>query len=200
MNEKLNLAKELFYNHDYKRAIDIFLELKETYEAGLCFFLLKDLNSARKFFEIKKNDCPASNFGLLVINIIEGKEIFPAKFFQIRSFLEIYINLMIENSLFDWAQKVIDHWGYFTSINCETPKFIARVLNANNYNRTVHFFAQNARKVCAFDAEIFYIEALVYLEEKNIKEAKKCLKECLKFAPEYFPVIKLKKELETKMF
>lgn len=196
MNEKLEQALELFYKKEYAPAKVLFTELKETYEAGLCALLLQDLRGARSFFEIKKEFCPASEFGLCVLDIIEDKKASPVKFFQVRSFLEIFLNLLIENNLFDWAQKLINNYEFFTNANLEAPKFIARVLNANNYNKTVHNFSQIAKSVCFYDAEIYYIDAELYIKEKNYEEAKKNIETCLNFAPEYYPILKLKEKLE----
>ena len=197
MNEKLKQAVELFYKKDYIAAKKAFIELNETYEAGMCCLLLQDLKGARNYFEIKKEDCPASNFGLCMLNIIEDKNIPKIKYFQTRAFLEIFLNLFIENKLFDWAQKIINHYEDFTSVNIEAPKFIARVLNANNYNKTVHKLSKIAKEVCYYDAEIYYIDAKLCIAEKNYDEARKNIETCLSFAPEYYPVLMLKKEIEA---
>ena len=197
MNEKLKQAVELFYKKDYTAAKEAFIELNETYEAGLCSLLLQDLKGARNLFEVKKGNCPASDFGLFIIDLIEDKKSIPLKYFQTRAFLEIFLNLFIENKLFDWAQKIINNYEYFTKINLEAPKFIARVLNANNYNKTVHNFSKIAKEVCYYDAEIYYIDAKLCMAEKNYDEARKNIETCLSFAPEYYPVLMLKKELDS---
>ncbi len=197
MDEKLKRAYDLFYEHDYKSAQKFFIEDGFCYEAGLCSLLLQDLFRARKFFELKKNSCPASSFGLIILNIIENKPKLKPKYFQVRSFLEIYINLFIENKLYDWAQKIIDEYVFFTNINPETPKFIARVLFANDRNKAVHSFASVAKKVCFYDAEIHYIDACLYLKENNIEEAKKTIDDCLIFAGEYYPILRLDEEIKN---
>jgi len=196
VNEQLKKAKDFFYKKDYLSAKDIFLEMDDTYGAGLCFLLMGDFSSARKYFQTKENDCTASSFGLVVLDILEDKPKKNPTYFQVRCFLEIYINLFIENNMFNFAQKLIDNYGFFTNVNFETPKFIARVLNANDYNNSVHFFAQRATEVCTYDAEIYYIDALVYIKEKNLDEAKKCIKTCLSFAPDYYPIKKLQSTIE----
>ncbi|MDO5437844.1 MAG: hypothetical protein Q4F80_06575 [bacterium] len=196
MNEKLTSAHNLFYEKNYADAKNIFIELNQTYEAGLCSLLLRDLKEARKFFKIKEGNCPASNFGLVIIDLLEDKIPKQTQYFQVRSFLEIYINLLIENKFFDWGQKIIDNYEFFTRANLEVPKFIARVLYANNQNKAVHSFAKLAKELCFFDAEIHYIDASIYILEKEYKEAKKCIKDCLNFAPEYYPILKLQKELK----
>lgn len=197
MNEKLKEAKSSFYKKDYKNAYKQFAEINDTYAMGVCSILMGDLEEAYKLFYLKENECIASSFGVVVLNVLNNNFEKIPTYFQVRCFLEIYINFFIENSLFGYAQKLIDNYGFFTNVNFETPKFIARVLNANNYNNSVHFFADRAVEVCEFDAEIYYINALVYIKEKNLKEAKKWIKKCLSFAPEYYPILKLQKEIKA---
>lgn len=197
MDEKLKKAHNFFNNKNYGEAKKYFIEFDMTYETGLCFLLERNLHQARKYFEIKKNDCIASEFGLLIIDILEDSKTRKIpNYFQVRSFLEVYINFFIENNFLDWAQKIIDNYRFFTQYNFETPKFIARVLHANNFFNAVHSFAKMGKEICFGDAEVHYIDACVYIEEKNYPEAKKCIEDCLKIAPEYFPIIKLKSDLE----
>ena len=196
MDNKIKSAAQLFYNKEFISAKEFFLQSSLFYEAGLCSLLVQNLKDARKYFKLKENVCPASNFGLLILDIIENKPKKPPKYFQVRAFLEIYINLLIENGLFSWAQKVIDEYRFFTNSNLETPKFIARVLNANNQNKAVHYFADIAKQICYYDAEIHYIDATLYFEEGNIQKAKEIVNESLNFAGEYYPILKLKEEIE----
>ena len=195
MDEKLKEAYISFYSHDYKKSKDIFKEYNLPYEAGLAAFMLKDLTFARKNFELKEKICPASNFALIILDILENKPLRQPKYFQTRCFLEVILNLLIENKYFDWAQKIIDKYELFCKNNLETPKFIARVLYANRYYKALHSFANFAKEICFYDAEIHYIDAAVYMEEKDYKSAKKCIEECITFAPDYYPIARLNEEL-----
>lgn len=195
MDEKLKEAYISFYSHDYKKAKDIFKNADLPYEAGLSAFMLRDLKFAEKCFRQKENICPASNFGLIILDIIEDRIPKQPKYFQTRCFLEVYLNLLIENNLLSWAQKIIDNYELFCKTNLETPKFIARVLYANNYYKAVHSFANLAKSLCFYDAEIHYIDAVVYMDEKDYKKAKECIKDCISFAPDYYPIARLNEEL-----
>ncbi len=196
MDEKLKLAYEFFYNKEYKSAKEIFIEYNETYEAGVCSLLLRNLEEAKNFFAQKKEICNASTFGLILIDIIQNTPKFAPKYLQVRSYLEIFLNLLIENQIFDWAQTIINYYPFLTNSNPEVPKFIARVLNANNYNMAVHDFAKIAKDICSLDAEIYYIDAELYLKENNLKEAKNSIQACLNFAPEYYPILKLNETIK----
>lgn len=196
MNEKLKKAQSLFYKKKYKAAYELFSEINETYSMGVCSLLLGDLPSARLFFKIKEDECIASNFGLVVLNVLEGDFNKIPTYFQVRCFLEVFLNLFIENKMYDFAQKLIDNYGFFSNTNYETPKFIARVLNANGFDNYVHFFADRAVEICMYDAEIYYINSLVYIKENNYKEAKKWIDKCTSFAPEYYPILKLREKVE----
>lgn len=196
MDEKLQKAYDAFYSHEYEASKDIFLEYGLTYEAGLASFLSGNLSLARKLFEIKEENCPASSFGIIVLDVLEGRPKKYPKYFQIRSFLEIYLNLLIENNFLEWAQKLIDNYEFFSRNNLEVPKFIARVLYANNCFRAVHSFSELGKRLCFYDAEVHYIDASVYIYEKEYEKAQKCIDECLTFAKEYYPIIRLQKELK----
>lgn len=196
MDEKLKKAYEHFYRHEYKNAKEIFTENGYLYEAGVSALLLNECDIARKYFEEKEADCKASSFALSILNLIENREFKIPTFFQTRAFLEIYINLFIETGHYDWAQKIITNSSIFQKSNFEVPKFIARVLNANNYNNAVHDFCRAGKEACFYDAEVHYIDAYVYALEKNYEKAMECINECLSFAPEYFPMLSLKKAVE----
>ena len=197
-NKNLKSAFEFFEKRQYDKAKDIFLENNFSYEAGMCFLLLRDLIMARRCFEIKQDYCPASFFGIQVINIIEDKPLKKLGYFQVRSFLELFLNLLITNSNLDYAQKIIDKYDYFTRFNLEVPKFLARVLYATGYTKVVHNFAQYAKEICKFDAEIYHIDASLYIDEKNYDSARENIKECLSFAAEYYPILKLKELVDEK--
>ncbi len=199
MNEKLKSAYEAFYRHKYELAKEIFIKYGYLYEAGVSALLLNETDIARAFFEKTEQDDMAASFALSILNLIENKRFKVPSFFQIRAFWEIYINFFIESGHFDWAQRVIDNYPIFQKINFEVPKFTARVLFANNFYKAVHTFCAAGKETCFYDAEVHYIDASLYIIEKNYEQAEKCIKDCLSFAPEYFPIIKLKKEVEEKI-
>ena len=198
-NEEITRAYELFSKRDrksYEAAADIFIKNELTYEAGLSFLLAGNINKAKKNFRIKEKNCPASAFCIILIDIIEGKKPKEPKYFQVRAFLEVILNLLIENEHLAWVQKIIENYEFFTKANIEVPKFLARVLFANGYYDAIPLLANFAREICFLDAEIHYIEAAYYIGKNENKKALECINRCLSFSPEYYPVLKLKRMCE----
>ena len=92
MNSK---AKEYFYQKNYAESLKLFLEEEDYYGAGLTSLLLRDVVSAKKYWKKKKKSCPASNFGLCILDYINLKTDKLPSFFQTRAQLEIYLNLSL---------------------------------------------------------------------------------------------------------
>ncbi len=195
---EIKIAYDLFYKSQFLDAEVIFARNNLTYEAGMCSLLVGDIKKAKKYFQVKSKICPASDFGLIILDIIEKKPLRDIGYFQVRSFLEVFLNLLIENSKLDWAQEIINKYDYFSKFNLETPKFIARILYASGYTKVVHSFADYAKEICRLDAEIYYIDASLYIDEENYDKAKSNIDFCTAFAPEYFPILQLRKKLLEK--
>ena len=105
-------AKEYFYNKEYNCALDLFVKENNYYAAGLCSLLMCNSENAQKYWSINKK-CPASRWGLCILNIIQLKKTEPPSFFQTRAQLEIYLNLLIENNLIEWAQNMVSSCDIF---------------------------------------------------------------------------------------
>lgn len=197
MND-IDFAKFCFENKHYEKAKEIFLDNNMLYEAGFSALLSGNIKSAKLIWNEIKDPCSAAGWGLIILDIIEGKQYTKKpKYFQTRAFLEVYLNLFLENGLYNWADNIINAYKFFTEANGEAPKFIARVLSSKGYFKLVHEFAQIAKRVCYYDPEIHYIEAETYLLEGEYKMAYDAVCETLKIAPKYFPALKLKEMIKN---
>lgn len=206
MIQQINIAKDYFYKKDYKQAFKIFSAEKDYYSAGLCAFLLKKPLSARKYWK-KIPSCLASNWGLYVLDFIELKT--PIKkptFFQTRAFLEIYINLLLENELIEWAQNLIASSDLLHQSNPESYKFIARALYANGYFELAIVFCKRSLKLFYCDPEAFLILSQCHYLLGDLGEALDCINRVNDIIDDYFPAIvfdkilrdEIKKKNETK--
>ena len=199
---KLNNAYELFYNKKYREALDIFIAEKEYYPAGLCSLLLKDTKNAEKYWRLKRNICPASNFGLCILRMINLKTDRLPTFFQTRAQLEIYLNLFIENSLTEWAENVISCSDFLFYSNPETYKFIARALYANGYVKLAINFCKKSLNYMYSDPEALIIMSQCYYLMHDNGEALDCVNKVLEMVPDYYPAIIferiLRDEIEKK--
>ena len=200
-NIDIDFAKFCFENKHYHKAREIFLNNDMLYEAGFSALLAGNLNSARLIWKEVKDPCLATGWGLIILDVIENKPFTKSPgYFQTRAFYEVYLNLFIENKLYDWADNMIDAYKFFTRSNSEVPKFIARILAFWGYSSLVHEFAEISKKICYFDPEIHFIEAEMYLAEEKYNQAYDAVKETLKVSPGYFPAAKMKEMIEKSGF
>ena len=200
-NIDIDFAKFCFENKHYDKAKEIFLNNDMLYEAGFSALLAGNLNSARLIWKEVKDPCLATGWGLIILDVIENKPFTKSPgYFQTRAFYEVYLNLFIENKLYDWADNMIDAYKFFTRSNSEVPKFIARIFAFWGYSSLVHEFAEISKKICYFDPEIHFIEAEMYLAEEKYNQAYDAVKETLKVSPGYFPAAKMKEMIEKSGF
>ena len=191
-------AKELFYQGDYKEALKFFSANDSNYEAGLCSLLLGDEKQAKNFWTIEKTPDIATKWGLIVLNIIHLKIKERPSFFQVRAFLEVYLNLFIENKLLKWAENLISACDILAKSNPEAYKFIARALFANGYLELSHKFLDESKKLFYNDPEAHFIDSQAYFLEKKYDKALKSINETLEIAREYYPAVEFKKIIEKK--
>ena len=186
-NDEIIFAKFCFENKHYENAKELFLNNNMLYEAGFSSLLNGNLNSARLIWKDTKDPGLATDWGLIILDVIENKPYTKSpKYFQTRAFLEVYLNLFLENEHYEWANSIINAYKFFTRSNSETPKFIARVLSAFGYNELVHEFCTLAKRACYYDPEAHFIDAETYLMEENYKQAYDAVIEGIKIAPNYY--------------
>lgn len=179
-------AKDYFYKKEYKKALKIFLENENYYAAGLCSLLLCNTNRARIFFSINKN-CPASKWGLNVLNLIQLKQDRVPSFFQTRAQLEIYLNLFLENNLIEYAQNLVSCCDILFKANPESYKFIARALYANGYFKLAIDFCKKSLRYFYSDPEAFLIMGQCQFLLNDMGEAMDSVNRILSIAPTYYP-------------
>ena len=185
MTELLS-AKDYFYKKDYKTALKLFLKDEDYYGAGLCSLLLCNTKRASIFWSINKN-CPACKWGLSILNFIQLKKDKIPAFFQTRAQLEVYLNLLIENNLIEWAQNVVSCSDVFFKANPESYKFIARVLYANGYFKLAITFCKKSLRYFYSDPEAFLILSQCQFLLSDLGEALDSVNRTLAIAPEYYP-------------
>ena len=195
-------AKEYFYQKKYTEALELFLKNKDYYGAGLSCLLLGDTKLAETYWQKKKNDCPASNFGLCILKFINLKPAKIPSFFQTRAQLEVYLNLFIESGHIEWAENLISNCDNFYLSNPESYKFIARALFANGYFKLAITFCKKTIKIYYCDPEAFLILAQCNFLMGELGEALDWVNKTIDMVPQYYPAILLKdvikKEIDKK--
>ncbi len=187
MKRSEQIAKQHFYNKEYKKALEIFSKKNKYYEAGLCSLLLKDESSAREFWNKKSKNCPACAWGLCILGYINLKNERNATFFQTRAFLEVYLNLFLENDLIQWAQNLVSCCDVLYRANPEAYKFIARALYANGYFELAITFCKKSLRLFYADPEALLILSQCQYLLKNRPDALDSVNRVLCMVPTYYP-------------
>ena len=177
-----------FYKNEYKQAFGLYEKNKDYYAMGLCSLLLNDKNNAKKFWLKSKNSCPASQWGLCVLNYIDLKDKGLPTFFQTRAHLEVYLNLFIENGYIEWAQNLISFCDKLYTANPESYKFISRALFSNGYFEMAITFCRKSLRIFYTDPEAFLILSQCYFLLGNLGEALDCVNRSENIVNDYFPV------------
>ena len=186
MTLQINKAKDYFYQKAYKSAFEIFCAENDYYGAGLCAFLQGDCDLARSFWK-KNSSCPACSWGLKVLDFVALKV--PRKkasFFQTRAYLEVYINLLIENNKIEWVQNLVASCDLLYQSNPESFKFIARALFSNGYFELAIMFCKKTLKLFYSDPEAFLILSQCYYLLGDLGEALDCVNRVNNMIDDYF--------------
>ena len=155
---------------------------------SLCFFLsvVQFQVSYNFFWSINKN-CPASKWGLCILDFIQLKQEKLPTFFQTRAQLEVYLSLLIDNNLTEWAQNIVSCCDFFFKANPESYKFIARALFANGYFKLAIDFCKKSLRYFYSDPEAFLIMGQCQFLIADLGEALDSINRTLAIAPLYYP-------------
>lgn len=194
-------GKKYFYKKQYKEALEKFIEEKNDYASGVCCLLLKREKEAENYFKKDVKNSRASEWGLIVLDLINLKT--PRKtpaFFQTRAYLEIYLNLFLENDLIEWAQNMISSCDVLYKSNPEVYKFMARALFSNGYIDIAITFCKKTLRLFYSDPEAFLILSQCYYLKNDLGEALDCINKVMAMVDDYYPakIFKriLKKDIE----
>lgn len=179
-------AKSKILNGDF--SVENFLKQEDhLLEYGYCLLLKGKCEEAAKIFgKIARIDFRA-DWGVKIIQFIQGYVKDVPSYFQIRNFLEIDLNLLIQAGQAQYVENIINGGDLLYSVNPESYKFIARVMLNNDFVDLALYFLDKAKERFYNDPEMHLMLANCYLKKGNKCEAEKSAKACLELLPEYFP-------------
>lgn len=158
--------------------------------------LLDNVDKAEKLFlSIIDKDIRA-HWGLVLIAFIKGvvNDFYPS-YFEIRNFLEIDLNILINYYKGDYVEKIIRYSDFMFTINPEVYKFVGRVFWNTDLKEQAEFFFYRAKSYFYHDPELHFLLAEMYLQKKDNCMAIASLNDCLQVLPNYFPAVDLLKKL-----
>lgn len=183
-------AKNRFLSGDYS-VEDYFKQNNFMLEYAYCRLLLGDVKESKSiFFKLANQDFRA-NWANKMIYFIEGYVLSIPSYFQIRNFLEIDLNFLIQAGQPDFVENIINGADLFYSVNPESYKFIARVMMYNKFEQVAFHYLNKAKDKFYYDPELHLMLANYYLHIGDKILAKKSINDCLRILPNYFPARRL---------
>ena len=189
------LEKEKFLTAQDLGCRKFFLKKGYLLEYAYCEFLDDNLEVAKEIFSSLREKDIRAHWAYFLINLIEGDLCEYPTYFELRNFLEIDLNILINYCKGDYVEKIVKYANFMSSINPETYKFIGRVFYNNNLIVQAMYFLNLAKNYFYNDPELHYLIAFIYYNEGNLPDCRKALNTCLYILPEYFPAVDLLKKL-----
>lgn len=195
MNLNYETAKKDFLATKIKGCKKFFELNNYKLEQAYCEIILDNLKKAKSIFdEISENDVRA-HWGQIIIGFIKGQITEYPTYFELRNFLEIDLNILINYCKGNYVEKIVRYADFMYTINPETHKFIGRVFLNNGMKPQAMFFFKRAKDFFYKDPELHYILAEIYYNDGDKNLCKKSLETCLEILPKYGPATTLLKEL-----
>lgn len=195
MTSDYEKAKEKLLAHNDLTCRKFFRKKGYILELAYCELLDENLDEAYRLFNSIKDDDIRAHWAIFLISLIKGNIKEYPSYFELRNFLEIDLNLLINYFKGNYVENIIRYADFMFTINPEVHKFIGRVLYNNGLKNNAFFFLNRAKDYFYNDPELHYLFAYIYYNDSDFKNAKKALDNCLHILPEYFPAISMKRKL-----
>lgn len=187
-------VKNKFLSGDFKSGEVYFEQNGFVLEYGYSQLLSGDLSLAKTVFAGMANCDLRADWAKKLIQFIEGYVANVPSYFQVRNFLEIDLNLLIQAGQAGYVENIINGADLFYSVNPESYKFIGRVMLNNDFTDIALYYLTKAKDKFYYDPEMHLMLANCYIKNNNVFLAKKAINSCLDMLPNYFPAKRL---LET---
>ena len=186
-----NQAVKELEKGNYKGCIDYFKDNNYNLEYAYSLLLSGNLKDAKRRAELH-NSVRYDWLSKLIV-MCEGEIEYPT-YFQLRSFLEIDLSLLIKSGKLEYVNNLLKLAQTFQGINRESYKFFGRGLLKNGYPKEARYFLDKALEDYYNDVELHFLFVEYYLSIGEKELAKKTAERCLKINPEYYPAKKFCKE------
>ena len=190
-SEKEILARIFIEEKNYHKASLIYQNLGMEYEYGRCELLCGNLEKTKKIWQNIKEETPALLWGKSLLEFINLYVIHVPTFFQIRAFLEVDFDALLNANLITYCENIANGAHLFAQNNQESYKFIGRVFVNNGYFDLAELFLKRAKDICYVDPEVHFLLAKCFINSKNHAEAVKSLQTSIEKGYGYYPARKL---------
>lgn len=195
-SEKEILARIHLEEKNYKTASEIYKDLGMTYEYGRCELLMGHYDLTSELWKSIKEDSPPVMWGKSLLEFINLYVIHIPTFFQIRAFLEVDFDALLNAKMISYCENIANGAHLFAQNNQESYKFIGRVFVNNGYFDLAELFLNRAKDICYVDPEVHFLLAKCYINSNDTKKAKESLLTSIEKGYGYYPAKKLLEKLK----
>ena len=188
-------AKEKLLNSFDLSCQRFFIQNGYVLESAYCELISDNIEQAKHIAQQIKEEDMRARWLIFLISLIEGNVKEYPTYLEIRNFLEIDLNILIQNFKGNYVENIIRYSDFLFTINPEVFKFIGRVFYNNDLKEQSLFFLERAKYYFYNDPELHFLIAYIFYIDKNFTKAKISAKECLRILPNYFPAQKLLSEI-----
>ena len=190
-------AKEKLLTELDKDCQQFFIKKGYILENGYFELLSDNIEKAKILFNAIKDSDIRAHWAAFMISMIEADIREYPSYFELRNFLEIDLNILINYFKGDYVEKIVRYADFLFTINPEVHKFIGRVFYNNGYYEQGMFFLDRAKNYFYHDPELHYLIAYIYYNQNNLEKCKKALDDCIYILPEYYPAVNLLKKIKN---
>lgn len=190
-------AKEKLLTELDKDCQQFFIKKGYILENGYFELLSDNIEKAKILFNAIKDSDIRAHWAAFMISMIEADIREYPSYFELRNFLEIDLNILINYFKGYYVEKIVRYADFLFTINPEVHKFIGRVFYNNGYYEQGMFFLDRAKNYFYHDPELHYLIAYIYYNQNNLEKCKKALDDCIYILPEYYPAVNLLKKIKN---
>jgi len=195
MNLDYKTAKENFLASRFDGCQKFFVENGCILELAYYEILAENLQEAKKLFELVKDKDIRAQWGVYLVSMLEINVTTYPSYFELRNFLEIDLNILIQNCKGQYVQNILGYADFMSKINPEVYKFIGRVFYKNGFQKEGMVLFERAKDTFYNDPELHFLIATAYLDAGDKTKALHYAKTCQKVLPDYYPAVTLEKQL-----
>ena len=189
-------AKEKFLASDINGCQKFFADNNYILELAYCEIITDNLDNAKSLFYSIRNQDIRAQWGMFLIAMIELNVRTYPTYFELRNFLEIDLNILINNFKGEYVENILRYADFMSKINPEVYKFIGRVFYNNSFKKEGMYLFEKAKDVFYQDPELHYLLAVGHFEGGRKDMALHYAQTCQEVLPEYCPAVKLERELK----
>lgn len=189
--EREFLARVYTEQKEYQKASVLYNDLGMPYEYGRCELLLGNLDKTQNIWNNIQVENSAVLWGRSLLEFINLYVKHVPTFFQIRAFLEVDLDALLNANLITYCENIANGAHLFAQNNQESYKFIGRVFVNNEHFDLAELFLNKAKDICYVDPEVHFLLAKCYLFNNEFLKAKKALEVSVEKGFGYYPAKKL---------